>query len=208
LRSAKILTGTPLLLAVVYFGLSCSSAAAYFPSINFGMMLRDAFAVGILRPEVLSHLRDYESELKKSDPNQKNALLGPFEPMRPDIWATCDDFRMISFNQFWEVDPPIGWNEMMDIPIWAVVSWETAYFSGRVTSFRASIGVADDRIVFEDVIDPESGLFTEAANQFLREVPGRFYGNILENGILFSQIHLADITECPGGIRIFNVEGN
>ncbi len=219
MRSAKILTTRSFPLTTFLFVMSTSVASAYFSSINFGMMIRDAFAVGILEPEVLSFLRDYESEWEKSDFDQKSALLGPVELSRSGEWAVCDDFRMISFNEHSEayrggstgrdfVDAPLGWNSMMGILIWAPVSWETAYFSGRVTSFKASIGVADDRIVFENVIDPESGFFTDAAKRFLAEVPGRGYENILENGIAFSSIKLVGTTECPDGFRIFNVEGN
>lgn len=220
MHSAKILTTRSLPLATFLLVMSTSVASAYFPSINFGMMIRDAFAVGILEPESLSGMREsYKSEWEKSDFDQKSALLGPVELGRSGEWAVCDDFRMISFNEHSEAfrggptsrdyaGAPLGWNSMMGIPVWAPVSWKTAYFSGRVTSFKASIGVADDRIVFDDVIDPESGFFTDAAKRFLAEVPGRGYENILENGIAFSKIKLVGTTECPGGIRIFNVEGN
>lgn len=219
MRCARILTTRRLPIAAFLLVTSTSVASAYFPSINFGMMMRDAFAIAILPPEILSYRRDYESEWEKSDFDQKTALLGPVEFDQSGEWAVCDDFRMISFNEYSQAfrggsasrdyaGARLGWNSMMGIPIWAPVFWKTAYFSGRVTSFKASIGVADDRIVFDNVIDPESGFFTDDAKRFLSEIPGRGYENILENGIAFSRIKLVRTTDCPGGIRIFNVEGN
>lgn len=218
MRNAKILRGISLLLSATL--LSCSSAAAYFSSINFGMMLRDTFGARILQPHALAlNSQEYKRALGKSDPSQRTALLGPIQPTRPGEWAACDDFQMISYDDWWAAfsgggfgrdyaGAPLGWNGMMGIPIWALASWKTFYFSGKITSFRASIGVADDRIVFSDVIDANSGLFTEAAAHFLADVPGRRYENILENGIVFSQIRLVETTLCPGGVRIFHIEGN
>lgn len=210
LRSIYKCIVSAVLVAFIIF-LSQGTQAVGYSSINFGRMIRDAFLVQIRSPsDLLLSFDEYRERFGNLNFEEPQALYSPLHINgRDDAWAGCDDFSLLSYNDYTQLAQEKkmpGWNSMMGNPVWVAIFWEPSVSTG-ISYFRASVGVHDRTIDYNEVIDRESKFFTEETTRKMRDIPGYNYGHLLDSMSKNIVITLQGQADCGNGLRIFYLEG-
>ena len=147
-------------------------------------------------------------EAGQSDEPDQVALFSMRYWVERDDWSKCNDFQMIKhadWIKLGQYSRGVSW-PMAQAPVWLSFYQETNRF-GQLDFFQASVAVQNSELTGADIIDPETGFFTDKVMQGLAQV-SRGYSAPLELIRNNSELEILSETECGEDIKLFTLQAN
>ena len=160
-------------------------------------------------PENAGHSQDTaHAQAQPVDDTGQVALFSMRYEVNRDDWSKCSDFQLIEHADWLKLDQSnrgISW-PMTQAPIWLSFYQEANRF-GQLDFFQASVAVQNIELTGTDIIDLETGFFTDKVMQGLAQV-SRGYSAPLELIRNNSELKILSETECGEGIKLFTLQAN